>query len=161
MKDEGGRMNKSESRFKVARFFFILHPSAFILCCMPFVMIGDNQIDALIAHHFRLLNRSNAAIDRDDHLGSLIANRRECFGVEAISFVDAVGNVIIDFAAEGFDGVPENGGGGDAIDVVIAVDDDFFLIADGAGDALGGEGQVWDEGRVGQSFGAGAEEFAA
>jgi hypothetical protein len=35
---------------------------------VPFVMIGDNQIDPAVARDFRLLDRGHATVDGDDQL---------------------------------------------------------------------------------------------
>jgi len=41
--------------------------------------------------------------------------------------------------------VPEHGGAGDAVDVIVAVEGDFFAGTDGGGDARGGRVHVGDE----------------
>ena len=41
--------------------------------------------------------------------------------------------------------MPEDGGGGDAVDVVVAVDDDFFVGFDGVVDPVGGFGDAGEE----------------
>ena len=62
----------------------------------------------------------------------------ECFGVEAVTFVDAVGDVAGDGGFGEVEGVIEDGGCGDAVDVVVAVDDDGLVVVDGLADALCG-----------------------
>ena len=105
---------------------------------LPLVVIRHDQIDAALARDLRRLDRGDAAVDGDDQLGAVVAELRDRLGVEAVAFVDAVGDVEVGVAAEDADGVPEDGGGGDAVDVVVAVDDDLFAVADRPGDALGG-----------------------
>src|SRR5690606_32496054 len=52
-------------------------------------------------------------------------------------------------------------GGGDAVDIIVAIDDDFVAVADGAGDAFGGTGEVGNPGRVVQRLEAGVEKLPA
>src|SRR5688572_207888 len=106
------------------------------------MMIRHNQIHAPVFGYFRWLDGSDAAVDGDDELGAVVAELGDRFGIQAVSFVDAVGGVEVGSATEGADGVPENRGGGDAVDVVVAVKDDPLVVADRAGDAIGGAGEA-------------------
>ena len=125
---------------------------------VPIVMVGDDQIDAALASDEGGFDGGDAAIDGDDEFGAVVDDLGQGLGIQAVSFVDAMGNVGFDFSAEEGDGVPENAGGGDAIDVVIAVDDDFFRVGDGLGDAPGGGGETGQEGRLGQGAQAGGKK---
>ncbi len=116
----------------------------FVLTFLPFVVIGNDQIDAALLGNLHLIDRGNAAVYGDDDFRAAVDDFREDCGVQAVPFVDAVGDVPVDLAAEDSDGVPEDGGGGDAVDVVIAVNDDFFFGVNRAGDALGRLAQVGD-----------------
>ena len=89
------------------------------------MMIRDDQCDAALFRHLRRLDRGDAAIDGDDQLCAAVADLRDGVAIQAIPFFDAMRNVVIDLAAELTDRVPEDGGGGDAVDVVVAVDDDL------------------------------------
>ena len=102
------------------------------------MMIRDDQIHAAVFGDFGLLDGGHAAVDGDDEFGALIADLGDGLGVEAVTFLNAVRDVKLDLAAQQGDGVPEDAGGGDAVDIVVAVDDDRFAVADGLGDALGG-----------------------
>src|SRR5689334_21006268 len=97
----------------------------------PLVVIGDDQFHAAAGEGFGLVNCSDAAIDADNQLGAVFDELSQRFGVEAVAFFQSLGNVVVHIAAQQRDGVPENRGGGDAIDVVIAVDHNFFAIAYG------------------------------
>ena len=79
-------------------------------------------------------------------------------GIEAVAFIDAMGDVVIDVSAGGFEQVPEHGGAGDAVDVVVAVEGDFFVGADALDDAIGGAVHVGEEIRRMKVFELGVEE---
>jgi hypothetical protein len=108
------------------------------------VVISDDEVYAALAGQRGGFVRGDATIDGDDELRALVGELGDGFGVEAVAFLDAVGDVELDRAAQEGDGVPENGSGGDAVNVVVAVDDDSLAIADGLGDALGGLAKVGD-----------------
>ncbi len=126
-----------------------------------FMVICNDQLNTAFAHHFRGLDGGDAAVNGDDELRTVIADLGDRFAVQAVPFFDAVRDVIFDNAAELADGVPEDGGGGDAVDVVIAVDDDFFVVANRFGDSLGGEGEIGDQGGIVQAPERGAKEIFA
>ena len=127
----------------------------------PFVVVGDDEIDIFVAKRFCFVEGGDAAVDGDDEFGAGVGELFEGFGVEAVAFFEALGDVVVDVAAEEGDGVPEDGGGGDAVDVVVAVDDDFFLVADGLVDALGGFEDAGEEGGLMEMVEAGGEEGRA
>src|SRR5438874_6731332 len=98
---------------------------------MPLVMIGDNQVDAFFARDICGADRGDATVDGDDELClPFVAEGSDRLRVQAVAFVDAVGDVVLDLTAEKLDRMPEDGGRGDAVDVIVAVDDDLFAIAD-------------------------------
>ncbi len=99
-----------------------------------------------------------AAVDGDEELGSGFDELADGVGVEAVAFVDAVGDVVIDVGSGGFEGVPEHGGAGDAVDVVVAIEGDFFVGADGVNDAIGGGVHVGEEIGGEEVFEFGVEE---
>jgi len=104
----------------------------------PFVVVGDDEIDAVGAEGLGFLDGGDSAVDGGDELGAGFGDGFEGVGVEAVAFFETFGDVVVDVAAEEGDGVPEDGGCGDAVDVVVAVDDDFFVSFDGVVDAVGG-----------------------
>ncbi len=114
------------------------------------MMVGNDQVDIALPGDRRRLDRRDAAIDRHDQLGAVIDNLPQRLGVEAVSFVDAMRNVGVHLTAEERDGMPEDAGGGDAVNVVIAVNDDFLAVADGPGDPCRRGGQARQQRRIGQ-----------
>jgi len=71
-----------------------------------------------------------------------------CFkdgGLKSVALAEAVGNVKAGFAAEHLDGGFEKDDGGGAVDVVVAVEEDGFFVADGALKAFDGGGHAEHE----------------
>src|SRR6476660_4924270 len=112
----------------------------------PFMMVGDDQFNAAAAEGFGFFNCGDAAIDAYDELRASVGELAQRFGIQAVTFFESFGDVVIHLAAEQRDGAPEDGGGGDAVDVVVAVDDDFFAGFDGEVDPLGGADDAGEEG---------------
>ena len=162
-RETGGQGDASESGSVSHR----PHPSpvssssVLLLAHVPFVMVGDDQVDAALAGDAGGFDGGDAAVDADNQPGSLLANLLDRLGVQAITFFQPMRNVEIDHAAEVSDGVPENGAGGDAVDVVVAVDDDLLLVANGPGHALGRLGEARNAGRIMQALQARPQKFMA
>jgi len=96
------------------------------------VVIGDDEVYAEFFGGLCGCGGGDAAIDCDDDFGALVG---ECFDggfVEAVAFVDSVGDVGGDFGVgcDDPEHVDEDCGGGDAIDIVIAEDGDWFAVLD-------------------------------
>jgi len=108
-----------------------------------------------------LFDCGDSAVDGDNELRPGVAELGEGFGVEAITFFDAVRDIEIAGSAQGADGVPEDGGGGDAVDVVVAVDNYFLFIPNGLRDAVGGLAQAGNQKRIGEGLEAGSEKVLA
>ena len=63
----------------------------------------------------------------------------KCLRIDAVAFLDPMRNVIKHMARTGqLQAGPEHAGAADAVDVVVTVDDDRPVLADGLGDPLGG-----------------------
>ena len=75
---------------------------------------------------------------------------RDRFRVDAVALVDAVGHVSahVGVGRGGLERVIEDARGGDAVDVVVAVDHDALPVAHGLHDALGGAGDAGQARRV-------------
>src|SRR5579884_1268384 len=140
---------------------FSVQHSAFSVVFVPLMMVGDDQINAPVLGDLGLLDGGDAAIDGDDELRAGIANLLQRLVVQPVPLVNAVRDVEVNVAAQHGDGVPEDGGGGDAVYVVVAIDDDPLLVAHRLGHPLGGFAQVRDRKRIVQALEAGAEEVLA
>src|SRR5258706_11281105 len=100
------------------------------------MMIRDNEIHPPLARDLGRLDRRYAAINGDDQLCALVADLPDRVGVQAVPLFDPMRDVILDVPPEHRDGVPEDARGGDAVDVIVAVDEDPLAIANGLGDPL-------------------------
>ena len=93
------------------------------------VVIGDDQINAELSCDLGFFDRRDAAVDADDDVGALGRERFDGLGVEAVALFESVGDVGPDVgvrAADGHEGVVEDRRGGDAVDVVVAIDHDLL-----------------------------------
>ena len=90
------------------------------------VVVGDDQLDAQLARERGLGDRRDAAVDRDDQRVRLrLGQLAEGLGVDAVAFLDPVRDVVDDVAGTGqLQAGPEDARAADAVDVVVAVDDD-------------------------------------
>lgn len=111
------------------------------------VVIGDDEVDAEVFGFDCGVDGGDAAVDGDDDLCSGLGECFDCGFVEAVAFIDAVGDVGGDLSVwcDDSEHVDEDGGGGDAVDIVISEDDDGFVVGDCFEDAIGGFVEVGDE----------------
>ena len=107
-------------------------------CGSNLMMVGDHQFEAQFAGQSSLGDAANSAVDADQQplriFGVQLPDR---VAVEAVALFEPRGNVEIDTAAGELDAVPQQGGRGDAVDVVVAVDRDAPLRADRRDHAIG------------------------
>ena len=104
------------------------------------VMIGDDQLQAEPARFLGLGQAGDAAIDRNHQRGARLGDLPQGLGVEAVTFLQAIGHVEIDTRPQQAQRLPEDGRARDAIGVVVAVDADAAAGAGGGVQALGGLG---------------------
>ena len=104
------------------------------------VMVGDDQIHAELAGHVGGLERRDAAIDGDENARARLGQGAHRLAVEAVAFLDPMGDIEIDLGAEQGQQLPEDGDAGDAVDVVVAVDGDLLFLLDGLAQA--GDGRL-------------------
>ncbi len=106
------------------------------------VMVGDDDIDAELvgaAHHF---GGADSGIHADNQLHSLHGGGLHDFRPHTVTVLQTVRDVIRGDAAGEFKGLGEQHDAGGAVHVVVAVDEDRFALADGAGDAFDGRRHV-------------------
>ena len=99
-------------------------------------MIGDDHFEPDLAGTPGRIAGSDAAVDRDQQSTAFFVNLLECRSIEAVTFFEAVGDVEINVGVGEAQDMPQNGARGDAIDIVIAVNNDLLAVANCAGDAL-------------------------
>ena len=102
----------------------------------------------------------DAAIDRDDDIGAAGGERAERVVVEAVAFVDAIGDVEVDPCTEQSQAEQQDRGGRHAVGVVVAVDGDPPAVADGGVDQLGGSHGAGQFFRIAQAAELGIEKLA-
>jgi hypothetical protein len=124
-------------------------------------MVGDDDIDGKFsgaAHHF---GGADAGIHADDEGDALGGGGFDHFRPHAVAFIQPVGNVVADVAA----GQAERGGeqddGHGAIDIVVAVDEKFFVSLDRRDETRDGFGHVAQRQRVVKLVERGIEKAAS
>ena len=124
------------------------------------VMVGDDQLQAEAAGGLGLGHAGDAAVDRDHDRRAPGGDLGQGLGVEAVALFEPVRHVDFDGAAGQLQGLLEDGGAGDAVDVVVAVDADLAPAAGGVEQAVGGLAHAGQQvGRV-QADERGVEEAA-
>jgi hypothetical protein len=112
------------------------------------VVVGDDHLEPACTRLRHLLDGGDAAVDGDDEPAAFVGEPRERLGAHAVALVEAAGQVPVDLGAE----LPEQQhgerGGGDAVDVVVAVDADAAALGDGGADPLCGGAHVAEQERV-------------
>jgi hypothetical protein len=110
-----------------------------------FVVIGNNKFQAEAFGLQGFVDAGDSTIDGDDHLDAEFGERAEGVGIEAVAFFEAVGDMEVRPSAEELEDAHEDGGAGDAVDIVIAIDADGASRGDGGEDAIDGVGDAREE----------------
>ncbi len=102
------------------------------------VVVGDNCVDAGSVGFGNLMETSDATIDGDDE-ADLFGDKfvDEFFG-KAVAVGDAIGQAIRNCGTAFFQSVVEQSARADAIDIVVAEDDNAFVLCDCFDDAVYG-----------------------
>ena len=95
------------------------------------MVVGDDQLEPDAAGKSGFMDRGDAAVDADDELAAVAVDLTQGVGVDAVALFEPVGDVVADVRPGELEQVPEDGGGGDPVHIVIAVDDDVFCVAEG------------------------------
>ena len=103
------------------------------------VVVGHDQLHAQLTRQRGLGHRRDAAIHRDHQRGLVsLGQPAQGLGVDPVAFLDPVRNVIVHVTGAGqFQTGPEHARAADAVDVIIAVDDDRPVRVDRPDDSLG------------------------
>ena len=102
-------------------------------------MVGDDQFESEFLGQCGFRDAGDAAVDRDDEaIGIVFVQRADRVAVESVTFFETTGDVVVDVRAGEREAMPEDGRGGHAVDVVVAVDGDSSFCAEGGHDAFGG-----------------------
>ena len=109
------------------------------------VVVADDDLDPGALEGGDLVEVGHAAVDREEQVGTL-GVFRHAVGVDAVPVGEAVGDEGRDVGAQFPQAQGQQGGPGDSVRVVIAVDEDAAAVADGVLQALGRGREVGDAG---------------
>ncbi len=103
------------------------------------MMVGDDQLEPQFACEQGLGDARDSAIDaHHEPLRILLMQLPQRLAIDAVTFFEAGGDVIVGPPTGERDAVPQQGRGGDAVDVVVAVNRDPPLGANRGNNAIGG-----------------------
>ena len=123
------------------------------------VVVENDDVHAALAERGDGGDGGGAAVHGEQQGGGEFRQAiLHAFLAEAVAFIHAMGQVVVDLPAEGAEDFEQQGGGGDAVHVVIAEDDERFVALAGLEQALDGGGHVRQQERVGQLLEPGLEE---
>ena len=106
------------------------------------VMVGHDQLQPQFSGPAGLGHAGDPAVDRDDEVRSLPGQRRQGVGVEAVSLLEAVGDVPRGLGVDRFEAAHQDRRGAHAVGVVVAIDDDLPAGPGCHQDAVGGRGDA-------------------
>ena len=116
---------------------------------LALVVVGDDEVDAELSAQLRLVVGRDSAVHRDDQIDLLAAELADGDLVEAVALLEPRRDVGDDPRADALEKVSQQGGRGDAVDVIVAEDGDLFPPGNGQTDAVGrGFHVLHQEGRV-------------
>ena len=96
-------------------------------------MVGDDQLYAAFGGQLGFLDRGDAAVNRDDGMGSLGRKFLDRRDVETVSFFEPVGHIVSHLGLGLSEQLKQNSHAGDAIHVVVAVEHDTPAISNRPG----------------------------
>jgi len=114
------------------------------------VVVGNDQVDAQVAGPARRLGAADAAVDRDDQLHPFGVQAIDGVRLQAIAVGQPLGDEVADVGAQQLERPPQDDGGGDAVNVVVAVDRNALLRGDGGQQPIGCLAHVGQAERVQQ-----------
>ncbi|MBV6467223.1 MAG: hypothetical protein PGMFKBFP_02566 [Anaerolineales bacterium] len=142
----------------VALLFGIQHGQRLGEVARGFVMVRDDEVQPEVTRVAGFFGRADSAVHADDESNPVRVEFVERVVVQSVAFLEAVGDVLVDVAAEGAQTLDQQRGGGDAVHVVIAIDGDPFAIRERGLDAIHGDAHVLHLERVGAEVRLGAQE---
>ena len=122
------------------------------------VMVGDHKPQAQLRREVGLGGAGDAAVDRHDRAFALLGEFVQRVCVEPVALVDAMGDVVVDLGTQEPQAPQEDGGGGHAVGVVVAVDGDRLTRTSGVVEDLRRGRCTGELGRVAQAVELGGEK---
>ena len=114
------------------------------------MVVGDDQVDAQLFGVGGLLHGGDAVVHRDDQGIALVRQLFQHVLVHAVAALGAQGQFAAHLRAQVGEILVQNGGGGDAVHVVVAVNDDGLAVLHGAVQPLHRLVHIPDGKRIGQ-----------
>ncbi len=112
------------------------------------VVVGDDEVEAELGGPARRVGRADPAVHRHQHLRPLGVQAIDGRRLQPVAVAQPFGNEVGDVAAEQFQRAPQDHRRGDAVDVVVAVDDDTFPAGHGGEQAIHRRRQIGEAPRV-------------
>ena len=116
------------------------------------VVVDDDHVEVLVPGELEGLEGGDAVVDGHHQVGAEAEGLDHARRLEAVAVGVAVGQEGMDPGVDPLEEVEEQGRAADAVDVVVPVDDDRLVPAQGALDALGAAVQVGEQIRAVQPF---------
>ena len=123
------------------------------------VMIGDDDLQSECRRLGDFLDGTDAAINADDPLHAVVREFPKRLAVQTVAVDDAVRHMEFDFRVQDRQQSHQDRGAGGAVHVVVAVDADALIRADGGKQFLGGFGYAGHESRGVQAGHRRPQEF--
>jgi hypothetical protein len=118
------------------------------------VMVADDEFHAEFASEGGFIDAGDAAIDGEEEPRRVfLGERADGVRIESVAFVHPIRDVVVDLRTGEFQAVPEEAGGGNAVDIVVAVDGNAAFLFDGGEkpvDSLGNAGKEFRFVEIGQ-----------
>ena len=112
-------------------------------------MVGDDDVDAALDRAPHRVHAGNAAVDRDDQLHiPLSQNAFQHFQLQAVAVDQAVRNDMRRVGADRAKNRLQENDGSDAVDVIVAVDEDGLTVAHRSLDTVAGGGHTVNPGWI-------------
>jgi hypothetical protein len=122
------------------------------------VVVGDDDLHPAGPGLGDELHGLDAAVDADDEFRAPFDGHVDVMGLDAVALRQPLGNEIIHLGPQRLEGLIEHDHGQDAVDVVIAEDQDLLPVPDGPLDALDSRGHPFHEVGVMETFQAPEKE---
>ena len=114
------------------------------------VVVGDDQVETEFGGAIGFGHGGDAVVHRDDELIALGGQAAHGLRVEAVTAAVPAGQLAAHMRALVGKAFVQDGGGGNAVDIIIAKNDDGFLVFDGLADAFDRFVHILEPVRVGQ-----------
>ncbi len=123
------------------------------------MMIGDHQVQSQLTGHIRCLEGPDPVIDSDNQAITILGSLLQDILLDAISFFQSPGQVKTDRGTQHFQGPPQDYGRGNAIDIIVPIDQYLLSLVPGLKNTFDDTIHILHQVRIMQVLQAGFEEF--